>query len=149
MSIRRMVLGIFLFGLLGTGTELLLLGHTEGLGQLTPLLLMLTSILVLGWYAALRSPAGLRAFQGTMILFLLSGCAGLYLHYQGNVEFELEMYPSRRGLELFWEAIRGATPALSPGTMMVLGFLGLAYSYRHPVFLPPTDAESTTERRTT
>ena len=63
----------------------------------------------------------------------MSGVVGLWLHYQGNTEFELEMYPSLEGLALFWEAIRGATPTLAPGTMLELGLLGLAYMYRHPV----------------
>ena len=67
-----------------------------------------------------------------MILFVLSGLVGLILHYQGNAEFELEMYPSLNGLELFWEAIRGATPTLAPGTMIQLGLLGWVYTIRHP-----------------
>ena len=62
----------------------------------------------------------------------VSGMIGLYLHYRGNVEFELEMYPSIRGFELFWKSITGATPALAPATMLLLGLIGLAYSYQHP-----------------
>jgi hypothetical protein len=77
----------------------------------------------------------MRVFQATMLLFVISGFAGLFLHYQGNVEFELEMYPSLKGLELFRKAIKGTTPpTLAPGTMIQLGLLGLAYTYRHPVF---------------
>ena len=30
--------------------------------------------------------------------FVVSGVVGLWLHYQGNAEFELEMYPSLQGL---------------------------------------------------
>ena len=64
---------------------------------------------------------------------LSSGVLGLYLHYRGNVEFELEMYSSLRGFELFWEALKGATPALAPAAMAHLGLVGLAYSYHHPL----------------
>lgn len=131
-AMRRMVLGILLLGLLGIGIELILLEHTEGFWQRVPVGLILMSFVVLGWHAGRRSAASLRVFQGIMILFLLSGFTGLVLHYRGNVEFELEMYPTRAGWELFRESMMGATPALSPGTMLVLGFLGLAYTYRHP-----------------
>lgn len=135
-KLRGFLLAIFVIGLLGAGAELLLLEHTEDFRQWIPLILMLLSLLVLGWHFAARSRAGLRAFQATMLLFVISGFAGLFLHYQANIEFELEMYPSLKGVELFWKAIKGTTPpALAPGTMNVLGLLGLAYTYRHPVLL--------------
>ena len=130
-----MVMGILLLGLLGTSVELLLLEHRDGIWQLAPLLAIGMSFLVLGWHGIARDASSLRVFQGTMILFLLTGAAGLFLHFKGNVEFELEMYPSRSGVELFWEAMKGATPALSPGTMLLLGLLGLAYTYQHPVLM--------------
>jgi hypothetical protein len=95
---------------------------------------MSLSLLVLGWRAITRGPASLRVFQATMLLFVISGFAGLFLHYQGNVDFELEMYPSLRGWALFRKAIKGTTPpTLAPGTMIMLGLIGLAYTYRHPV----------------
>ena len=67
-----------------------------------------------------------------MVMLVLSGFVGLWLHYQGNTEFEREMYPTLNGFELFRESLTGATPTLAPGTMLELGFLGLAYTYRHP-----------------
>ena len=61
---RAMVLLVFLLGLFGTGIELLFLSHTAGLGQLIPLVLMVMSVLVLGWhalkYAWVRRVAGPR-----------------------------------------------------------------------------------------
>jgi hypothetical protein len=74
----------------------------------------------------------MRVFQGTMLLLVFGGLVGCILHYQGNVEFELEMHPSLEGRELFWESITGATPSLAPGMMITLGLVGLAYGYRHP-----------------
>jgi hypothetical protein len=71
-----------------------------------------------------------------MVLSLVSGVLGAWLHYRGNVEFELEMEPALRGLTLFWRAMRGATPALAPGTMIQLGLVGLAYTFRHPALAP-------------
>jgi hypothetical protein len=67
-----------------------------------------------------------------MLVFVLAGMLGVYLHYSGNREFELEMYPTMSGMELFRKTMTGATPALAPGTMIQLAFVGLAYTFRHP-----------------
>ncbi len=140
--IRRFLLTLFVLGILATTAELLLMGHTEEL-QLVPLLLIAICVLVLGWRAIHRHARSVRVFQGTMILFLLSGVAGMVLHYRGNVEFLLELYPSLGGMELFWKALKGATPIFGPGIMIALALLGLAYAYRHPVLRSSSHHEST------
>jgi hypothetical protein len=92
-----------------------------------------------------RAPRAVRFFQVIMSLCVVTGAIGVYLHYRGNVEFELERDGSLRGLRLFWEAIRGATPSLAPGALSQLGLLGLAYTYRHPALrgsLTPLPEES-------
>jgi hypothetical protein len=83
-------------------------------------------------HAAAPQPATVRALQAAMTLFVISGVVGVWLHYQGNVEFELEMYPSMRGVELVQKTLTGATPVLAPGSMTLLGLIGLTHSYRHP-----------------
>ena len=133
-ALRGLLLILFVIGAVGTGAELLLLGHTESFWQWVPLVLMAVSLVTLGWCVVARGARSLRAFQGTMVLLVLSGVVGLWLHYHGNAEFELEMYPALRGVELFLESVTGATPTLAPGTMLELGLLGLAYTYRHPAF---------------
>ena len=102
-------------------------------GFLLPLVLLGLSLGAILWWVVSPSRSTMRVFQTVMLLFLSSGVLGLYLHYRGNVEFELEIYPSLRGFALFWEALKGATPALAPATMAHLGLVGLAYSYHHPV----------------
>lgn len=131
-SIRRLVLVVFLIGLLGTSAELLLLEHTDGYWQLLPLLLSGLCVALLCWRAIDKRRGVLRAFQATMFLLALSGVIGVWLHYTGNVEFELEMYPSLDGFALFRKALQGATPTLAAGTMLALGLLGLIYTYKHP-----------------
>ncbi len=131
-GLRRLLLGLLLFGMIGLVAELLLLEHVETVWQWIPLV-----VLVLGFAAGaalfLRPAAAtVRAFQGMMGLFVAAGVLGLYLHYRGNVEFEREMDPGLRGLALVWEALRGATPALAPGTLAHFGLLGLACTYRPP-----------------
>jgi hypothetical protein len=51
---------------------------------------------------------------------------GLVLHYLGNVEFEKERDATLRGLPLLWASLTGATPALAPGAMILLGLIGYA-----------------------
>lgn len=131
--VRRILLGLLLVGILGTLTELYLLEHTEDSWQLLPLVLLGLSLGAILLWVVSPSRSTMRVFQTVMLLFLSSGVLGLYLHYRGNVEFELEIYPSLRGFALFWEALKGATPALAPATMAHLGLVGLAYSYHHPV----------------
>lgn len=131
-ALRRLILLVFYLGAVGVVAELLLLEHYETAVQLSPFL-----ALALG--AAGMAAAGLRPGPGTIrvaraaaVVLGVAGVAGLYFHYRGNIEFELEAYPDLGGLALAWEAVRGATPALAPGVMVQLALLGLAYTYRHP-----------------
>lgn len=130
--LRSLLLAVLLFGVLGTLAELYLLEHYEDWWQLVPLLLLGVAAPVIARCWALPSAATLRALQGLMLLFVIAGALGVYQHYTGNAEFELEMYPSRAGFELFWESLKGATPALAPASLSWLGLIGLAYSFRHP-----------------
>lgn len=131
---RRVFLVIFLIGTIGAGAELILADHTEGWRQLLPLWLMASSFIVLAYHAARPGAASVRIFQSIMLLFGASGFAGVWLHYQARVEFKAESDPALHGLNLFWEAVTGATmpPVLAPGMMIQLGLLGLAYTFRHP-----------------
>ena len=58
---------------------------------------------------AIRASTGtVRVFQGLMLLLMASGVIGAVLHYQANMEFQLEMDPGMSGLELFL-TVRHAT----------------------------------------
>jgi hypothetical protein len=126
------MLAVLGFGMLGTGTELVLLEHTEDSFQWVPLVLLGLGFFATLAFAVRSSRVTLRIFQTLMVAFIASGILGVYLHYKGNVEFELEMYPSLSGLKLIWEALRGATPSLAPGTMALFGLIGLTTTYEHP-----------------
>jgi hypothetical protein len=143
-TVRRILLAGLWLGISGTAVELLLLEHYEEWRQMIPLGLLAAGLLALVWHAVHRSAAPLRALQVLMLMFVIAGATGLLLHYRGNAEFELEMYPSKAGWELFRESMMGATPALAPGTMIQLALIGLAYSYRHPLLR--RDAEDTNRR---
>lgn len=131
-TLRRLLLAVVLFGMVGLAAELVLLEHVESVQQWIPL-----AALALGFLAGLAllvrpTAAIVRAFQVVMAVFVAAGALGVYLHLRGNVEFEREMDPAVRGMALLWEALRGATPALAPGTLAHFGLLGLACTYRHP-----------------
>ena len=132
--IRPLLLAIFLLGILGAGSELFLLGHYEDPWQLVPLGMIGLSLVVLAVRLFRNDARVLRVFQVLMLMFVAAGALGIYLHYQSNVEFELEMNPAAAGWELIRESLSGAMPALAPGTMAYLGLIGFLYTWRHPIF---------------
>lgn len=131
--IRVVLLGIFLLGLAGLTLELVLLEHYDDAWQWTPFILFALALVVLGWFVIARTRLALKVFRAVMILYLAAGALGIFLHYDGNIEFEHEMSPEITGWPAFLEAIRGATPILAPGAMVQLGLIGLALTLRHPV----------------
>ncbi len=134
--LRTILVATLVLGMVGTGVELWLLDHTEGWQQLIPLVLLGAGLLVCASHLMRPTLGTLRLLQAVMLLFVISGGVGVLLHYQGNVAFELEMYPEMAGMELFKNTITGATPVLAPGTMLLLGLVGLAYTYHHPRVRP-------------
>jgi hypothetical protein len=131
-TLRRILLGTLVVGLLGMGAELLFIGHVEGVLQWIPLSLLTAGVVLLAWFGVAPGYLAGRLLQTTMVLFVLSGGLGVWLHGRGNMEFELEMYPDRSGMELVRKTLSGATPVLAPGSMALLGLVGLALTYHHP-----------------
>ena len=130
--LRQLLLGLVLFGIVGLVIELFLLDHTDSFEKWIPLVVLGISLFASIGVAIRPGARMVRFFQGSMALCIAAGALGLYFHYRGNVEFEIERDSSLHGLKLFWEAIRGATPTLAPGALTQLGLLGLIYSYGHP-----------------
>ena len=130
---RRILLAILLLGVAGISAELLLMAHTEDVYQLIPLWLAGLAAITVALVVLRPSAGAIRLFQAVMALFLISGALGAYLHFQVNMEFQLEMDPALSGMALYRKAILAKTPpALAPGAMIQLGLIGLAYTFRHP-----------------
>jgi hypothetical protein len=144
-GLRRLLLATLTFGIVGVSVELLLIGHTEKRMQLVPLAALGLGFLAIVAWVLVGRRWGVHSLRVTMALFVVTGVLGLYNHYRGNVEFELELYPTIGGWELFYKAITGATPALAPGTMVLLGLVGLAYCYRHPMLQSASPDAPTSE----
>jgi hypothetical protein len=126
--IRKLLLALLAAGCAATGVELLLLGHFEELTQIVPLVLLAAGLAIAAWHLV-SARASVPALRWLMVAFILSGGVGITLHYRGNVEFELEMYPSLAGMELIGKTLTGATPVFAPGTMALLGAVGLSALY--------------------
>jgi hypothetical protein len=131
-ALRLALLALVFVSAGGLTLELLLLEHFDSPWQWAPFVLL--GAVLVATAALMRAPSArlVRLYRALMALCVATGLLGVYLHYRGNVEFELEQEPLRRGIALFWEAIRGATPALAPAALSQLGLLGLACTFRHP-----------------
>ena len=141
-TIRTVLLWLVVLGSAGTMAELLLIGHHESLTQRIPLILLAASVVLGGATLALPRRALVRVLQLLMVLMLGGGLLGVGLHYSGNEEFELEIYPTMAGMELVSEALTGATPVLAPASMSLIGVVGLVFTYRHPSLRAPRTAGS-------
>ena len=138
--LRWLVLALLTFGMMGTGIDLLLLDHYEEIWQMAPLLLIVAGLAAAAAVAARPAPWSISALRWTMVLFIVSGIAGIALHYNGNREFQREMDPALTGWPLVVKVMTAkAPPALAPASMIQLGLLGMLFTYRHPARLqvPP------------
>jgi hypothetical protein len=132
-QLRRFILLLLAGGLVALFGELLALGHYEDWKQFAPLTTIGVTLLAMAWHAVSGAAPSVRILQVVFILLLVTGAVGIILHYQSNVEFQLEVSPALAGWELVQKALNAkAPPALAPGVMAQLGLLGLIYTFRHP-----------------
>ena len=129
VPVRRLLSILLWLGVAGTMVELLLLAHYEDVTQWIPLVLMAITLLVLAWHAARPGRVAAAALRATMTLFVIAGIAGIWLHYHGAREFQVEVDPSLAGAPLVWKVMRAkAPPVLAPGVLVGLGLVGFAYA---------------------
>jgi len=131
--VRALLLAIVSVGVLGTLAELLLLAHYEDAFQLIPTILLVVCLFVIAWHATRPSVTTVRLLQGTMLLLLVAGTAGVAFHFNGAAEFQLEIDPSLTRSALFAKVIRvHAPPLLAPASLVQLALVGLMHTYQHP-----------------
>lgn len=130
--LRRGLLVLLVIGAAGLIGELVLLEHYEDTLQFVPFGLLTLTLLVTAWHWVSGSRTSLRALQAVMLLLVVAGPIGIFLHLRGNFEMEREFDPSLLGLDLWTAVIRGEAPTLAPGTLVQFGLLGLLYAYKHP-----------------
>jgi DNA uptake protein ComE-like DNA-binding protein len=132
-SLRRLLLVLLAFGMIGTAADLLLLDHYESGWQLAPLVLIAVGLVMVVWLFLNDGFIAVTAMRAIMACFIVAGITGVVLHYNGNREFQHELDPTLAGWALVTKVMKAkAPPALAPASMIQLGLLGLLYTYRHP-----------------
>jgi multisubunit Na+/H+ antiporter MnhF subunit len=130
VAIRRVILGVLVLGMGGLLAELTLLAHYADFKQQIPLVLLAAGLAALIIDLAASRTWSHRVVQLTMVMFIAAGLLGMYFHYQGSREFQIEMDPTMSGMNLMWHVLQAKSPpTLSPGTMVQMGILGLGYAY--------------------
>lgn len=137
-----LLLLLFLVGAVGTLLELVLLGHTEDWQQWVPSVLLAAGGLVTTVGLWRSSPGVMRVLWWLGVASIVSGVVGVWLHLQGNLEFEREMSPDLAGWPLWQAVLAGATPALAPGTMVWFGALAMLAVRAHGAGRAGTDTQS-------
>jgi hypothetical protein len=136
------LLAVLTLGLIGTATDLVLLGHYEEVWQAVPLGLIVMALLIVIWLSVRTTSAALIIMQITMTLFVGAGVVGMALHYNGNREFQHELDPTLSGWALFTAVMTAkAPPAMAPASMVQLGLIGLLFTYRHPALSTSRDIQ--------
>jgi predicted membrane channel-forming protein YqfA (hemolysin III family) len=133
--LRRTLLGVISFGVIGTLTELFLMGHYKEATQWPPLILLALTAVGIVMMIINPTPRNVKLFRWLMVVVAVSSLVGIFFHLKGNIEFKLETKPDLAGLTLLWKSIRGGIPVLAPGMMAHVGLLGIAYTFRHPNML--------------
>ncbi len=137
-AVRRILMATMLLGITGITIDLLLLNHIEDRTQLIPLAVLGLTLVALLAHASFHNRQTVRLVQVFTVVLLACGVLGVYLHFQGNAEFQRELDPAIGGGDLFWKSIRAkAPPALAPLAFVQLALVGLAWSYRHPLLRRP------------
>ena len=138
--LRKLLLGLVAFVMLGTFMDLLLLEHYEEVWQWVPLVVVAAALGVAAWTARAGSALAVTAFRIAMVLVVTTGLLGVFMHYSGSREFQIEMDPALEGWALFVKVMRAkAPPTLAPAAMIQAGLFGLLYTWRHPALAVPTN----------
>lgn len=128
---RLMLFGVLMMGMAGTWLELLLTSHTEDAWQKLPVALLFFGLALAPIVAFKPKRLAVGLLRVLMVLFILAGALGTFFHYESNAAFAAELTPGLSGFALLAEAMTSsAPPPLAPGTMIMLGLIGLVCCYR-------------------
>ena len=106
-KIKKWLFVVLAFNIIGIGSELVLLEHMEDFWQWIPIVLIGLCSIAVFWDFIFSSQWSTIVLKVIMFLLIGSGVMGIWMHYSGNIEFEVEMYPTLKGPELFWESMKG------------------------------------------
>ncbi len=130
-TIRRLLLALLCLACVGTTTELWMMGHHEDPWQWAPLAVMVMCAACAVWVFTTWAGPAVRTLRVLMVVLILTGMTGAFMHYRANMEFQLEMDPSLGGIELMSKILHAkAPPSLAPGNMALIGLIGLVAVWR-------------------
>lgn len=132
--LRRFLLGVVAATFVGTVVELLLIGHYEDLLQWVPFIASGVGFILAGliWFSPTEWKIWI--FRWAMGIIALCSFVGMYLHFSGNLAFAREIHPSFTFWQSLGAAFTGSNPIMAPGILFLAGLLGIASTYKHPVF---------------
>lgn len=132
-GLRRMLLAIMLLAIGGTFVDLMFLDHHADVWQMIPLVTLGVGAVVLVWSAAAASRAAILSVRLVMVLFVVVATMGIVLHFRAGAEFRETLEPGGMSWELVLAVLRSPVPpTLAPATLLNIGLMGLAYTWRHP-----------------
>ena len=131
--LRRFILAILAFAMAGTFIDLVLLDHDGDVWQMIPLGLLGLAGVALVWSSVGGSAISVRGFQISMTLLLMGGILGTILHGQASAEFHRELDSAASRWQIISTVLRSQVPPIfAPASLMHMGLMGLASTYRHP-----------------
>jgi hypothetical protein len=136
VRVRRLILALLAFGLTWVAVDLVLLEHYEDPVMFVPFAAVTVGLAAIALDLSAATAGTARIFQVAMGALIVSGLAGVVVHYQGSLEFQLDMDPTMSRWDLFWKVMHmKAPPTLAPGVMVQLGLLGLVATAGHPALV--------------
>lgn len=130
--LRLFLLGLAAFMSFGTVIELILEDHFDSLVQLIPFVLSGLALLAVAAVWLRPQVASIWGLRGTMALVGLGSLYGLIEHLESNIEFAREIKPNAALADVFFQALKGASPLLAPGILGLVALIALAATYYHP-----------------
>ena len=115
-----------------TTLELLLLEHTGEWQQLIPFAASFFGLVAAGWVMVEPSPGRIKAARAIAVGIGLVTLTGVILHFEANLELELEIRPGQAISDVWLDALFGAAPFLASGILLLGALLILGATYAHP-----------------
>jgi hypothetical protein len=130
-QLRRLLLGVLAVGFIGTAVDLTFLAHYEDPLQLAPFMVIAFCVLSIAWHGIAPGGFSLALMRIAMTVAVAAAAVGMTLHYQGSMEFQLEMDRSLTGFELMKKVLTAkAPPTMAPLNLALLGLVGLTSTFR-------------------
>jgi hypothetical protein len=125
--LRAVVAGLAALGLLALVLELWLIGHTESVTQIVPLVTLPAAAVALVAVVIGDARRGLGLLRAVLLTAVATGVAGVALHLYESWAFQLEIDPFAAPLARAVAALRAQSPpSLAPGQIALLALLGWA-----------------------